>query len=108
MIDRRKFMQTAAAGGLMLTGRTASYAKSELPDNKHLASILNNDINNMLVSSSGAQMTAEEYRRAVRGLIEPRPGVLAQNVGLPDPVIYRSSVATPFEKYLGEISRKTC
>src|SRR5438445_10410098 len=62
-------------------------------NNKSLGSILNNDINNILGVLSGAKTTPAEYKKAVLHLLDAKPGVLAQNVGMPDPVIYRSQVA---------------
>ena len=78
-----------------------SLAASEIPDNKKFGSILNNDINNILYAVSGPQTTPAEYKKAVMHLLDAKPGVLAQNVGVPDPVIYRSEVATGWDKYLG-------
>jgi hypothetical protein len=71
---------------------------------KRLGTIFNNDINNILVSCSGAGTTPAEYQRAVYTLLDMQPGVLAQDVGAPDPVLYPSRVATPFDKYLEEAS----
>ena len=56
---------------------------------------------------SGARTTPAEYARAVEALLRGEPGILAQNVGLPDPVIYRSAVATGFEKHLVEVTGQT-
>lgn len=66
---------------------------------KTLGTIFNNDINNILGASSGANMTPEEYQRAVYAILDMQPGALAQDVGQPDAVIYRTSVATTFDKY---------
>jgi inosose dehydratase len=79
----------------------------DLPGNKKLGTIQNNDINNILCNSSGKDMTPDEYRTAVCHLLEGKPTVLAQNVGLPDPVIYRSTVATRWDTYLVEVSLLT-
>ena len=43
---------------------------------------------------------SQEYARIVGCLLEGEPKVLSQDVGLPDPVTYRSKVATTFDKYL--------
>jgi hypothetical protein len=43
------------------------------------------------------------YRTKVLHLLDTRPGVLARNVGLPDPVIYRTKVATTWDKYLQQV-----
>jgi len=69
--------------------------------NKKLGSVLNNDINNFVFAVSGADTTPAEYRKAVDHLLDTKPGVLAQNVGMPDPVIYRTNVATTWDKYVG-------
>ena len=74
-----------------------------LPGNRRLGSILNNDTNNILNASSGEKITAGEYKKAVLHLLDARPGVLAQNVGMPDPVIYRSKVATTWDKYHAQV-----
>src|SRR5262249_5965053 len=85
----------------------ASTAGRELPNNKQLRIILNNDINNILTSCSGKNITAQEYKRAVEALLGGKPVVLAQNVGMPDPVIYRSKVATSWDKHNVETSLLT-
>lgn len=72
---------------------------------KKLGSILNNDINNILFAISEEETAPEEYRKAVLHLLGAAPGVLAQNVGMPDPVIYRTEVATTWDKYHGEVRR---
>ncbi|MFH1008553.1 MAG: hypothetical protein V1800_13810, partial [Candidatus Latescibacterota bacterium] len=69
---------------------------------KRLGSILNNDINNILWAGSGPKTTPAEYKNAVMHLLDAGPGVLAQNVGMPDPVIYHTQVATTWDKYLTE------
>ena len=69
-----------------------------LPDNKKLGTIFNNDINNILLGVS-TRNAVEEYRRVLQVLLAAKPGVLAQNVGMPDPVIYPSRVATTWDKY---------
>src|SRR3990172_11591499 len=69
--------------------------------NKTFGVIQNNDINNILNASSGSEISAEEYREAINHLLDGKPGVLAQNVGMPDPVIYRTAVATTWDKHLG-------
>ncbi|MCP4641810.1 MAG: family 10 glycosylhydrolase [bacterium] len=72
---------------------------------KALGTIFNNDINNILHAVGTDESAAQVYRRAVDALLDLKPGVLAQNVGFPDPVIYRSDVATSFGKYLEEVSK---
>ncbi|MBX7258237.1 MAG: hypothetical protein K1Y02_17880 [Candidatus Hydrogenedentes bacterium] len=72
---------------------------------KKLGTIFNNDINNILWMSSGKDTTVEEYRYAVMRILDLKPGILAQNVGMPDPVIYRSKVATTWDKYHAEVTK---
>ncbi|MCK4590497.1 MAG: hypothetical protein KAT86_01985, partial [Candidatus Latescibacteria bacterium] len=74
-------------------------------NSRQLGSILNNDINNILYAGSGPQTTPAEYKKAVMHLLDTQPGVLAQNVGMPDPVIYRTQVATTWDKYVGEVKK---
>src|SRR6185503_6817689 len=93
------------AGGFTLG--SASAAAGPLPHNKKLHSIFNRDINGLLYSSSGADTSPEEYRRMVLALLNSKPAVLAQNVGMPDPVIYRSKVATSWDKHIVEVSLQT-
>jgi len=71
---------------------------------KRLGTIFNNDINNILATSGGADTTPEAYQRAVYAILDMKPGVLAQNVGMPDPVIYPSDVATQFDKHHEEVT----
>ena len=76
-------------------------------DNRELGSVFNSDINGLLWVSSGADSGPDEYRQMVRDMLGYGMTVLAQNVGLPDPVIYRSQVATSFDKYLVEETLNT-
>jgi hypothetical protein len=71
---------------------------------KRLGTIFNNDINNILATSAGVDTTPESYQRAVYAILDMKPGVLAQNVGMPDPVIYPSDVATQFDKHHEEVT----
>lgn len=73
---------------------------------RRLGSIFNNDCNNILASLDGERSSPADYRRVVEVILDRRPGVLAQDVGLPDPVLFRSRVATPFSKYVVEVSRQ--
>ena len=41
-----------------------------IPHNKRLGSILNNDIDNILTSLSGAETTPAEYKKAVMHLLD--------------------------------------
>jgi len=90
-----------AAALFTLMASPAVFASEGRPDNRAFGSILNNDVNNILYAVSGAQTTPAEYKKAVMHLLDAKPGVLAQNVGMPDPVIYRSNVATTWDKYVG-------
>ena len=82
---------------------TTPAVRPEIPDNKKLGSILNNDINNILIALSGSKTTPAEYKKAVFHLLDAKPGVLAQNVGMPDPVIYRTQIATTWDKYHNQV-----
>jgi len=93
------------AAGLLVTYLAAGGHRDKQPrvpeNGKQLGTIFNNDINNILYASSGPDITVEEYRHAVECLLDAQPGALAQNVGCPDPVIYRSEIATTWDKYVG-------
>jgi len=86
------------------TGDTSCIA---LPGNRQLGSIFNNDINGLLYVSSGEYTTPDEYAHMVRDMLGYGMSVLAQNVGMPDPVIYRSQVATGWAKYHAEVTQRT-
>ena len=110
-VDRRKFLSLVAATFASSTGWLVSSGEARalggLPNNKHLRIILNNDLNNLLWASSGGRITLQEYTRGVEALLQGKPVVLAQNVGLPDPVIYRSKEATSLAKHIVDVSLKT-
>ena len=77
---------------------------------KGLGTIFNNDIDNILCAmdaGKGAEGIAEEYRALLGNILAAKPGVLAQDVGQPDPVIYRSDVATTFDKHLVDVALET-
>ncbi len=103
---RRHFMKYTAGAAI---GAAAALTASASGDDqnegvagmsgKRLGSIFNNDSNNILVAGSGADTTAEEYSQILGVLLDAGPGVFAQDVGCPDPVIYRSDVATVLDKY---------
>ena len=106
--DRRGFLKA----GLVISVLGPELSKGlvagkGMKDNRKLGLVYNNDLDNILYASSGKDITPEEYRRAVGHLLRGRPNILAQNVGLPDPVIYRSQVATTHNKYLAEVSQLT-
>ena len=80
------------------------------PETPHMptyGSIFNNDINNILYSLDGAVSGPASYVGAVDAILDMRPGVLAQSVGLPEAVLYPSRVATTFDRHLVEVSRDT-
>src|SRR5579872_5781715 len=111
--NRREFLKTgtAAAATNLVGGSSTRAADKRLNGRsftgKRLGSILNVDINGLLSSMSGGSTTVDEYRRGVNDFLNFRPGMVSQNVGLPDPVIYRTSVATLFSKYLVDVALKT-
>ena len=74
-------------------------------DTKLLGTILNNDIDNILTAGSGPKTTPDEYQKSVMHLLDTKPGVLVQNVGMPDPVAYRTQVATPWDRYIAEVTK---
>jgi len=113
-LDRRSFMKTSLSGAgaalafgpnwsRRLEASDANNGPPQLPANKQIGSIFNSDIDNIFQALSGEKTTPAEYKKAVGHLLDTKPGVLAQNVGMPDPVIYRTKVATIFEKYYNEV-----
>src|SRR2546426_8736776 len=112
--NRREFLRTGGATVVAsCAGRSSERATdiaSKAPGfvGKRLGTIFNNDINGLLMgeegrSTSGENTTPEEYQKAVYSVLDSKPVVLAQNVGMPDPVIYRTSVATTWDKYHAEV-----
>src|SRR2546422_8990671 len=98
--NRRECLKMAiSAAGFRAPAGAAAVA------GKRLGTIFNNDINNILAASSGSEITPAEYQRAVFAILDMKPGVLTQNVGMPDPVIYSTSVATTWDKYHEEVTR---
>ncbi len=71
---------------------------------KNLGTIFNNDSNNIIYSLDTKSATAEGYLTVLRVLLDRKPGVFAQCVGFPDPVIYPSKVATRWDKYAVEVA----
>lgn len=105
-LRRPSFARVAFVVLWLFFAKSAAWAAAaELPpDNRQLRSIFNNDADNILYAMDSAKTAAEivaDYRAALEPILEARPGVFAQNVGNPDPVIYRSRVATPWSKYVG-------
>ncbi len=73
---------------------------------KNLGTIFNNDCNNILAAMAGKKSTPADYRRVVEILLDRKPGVFAQDVGLPDPVLFRTKTGTTLSKYIYEVSRQ--
>lgn len=105
---RREFLKTtgvvAASVVVAAHGGIAKSGTGPALSGKRLGTIFNNDLNNIIAASSGGGTSPEEYQRAVYAILDLQPGVFAQDVGAPDPVLYPSQVATPFDKYLAEAS----
>lgn len=77
---------------------SASTAWDELPSNRDLGSIFNDDEASLLERLWDDEMTPEQYRKAIDRLLDAKPGVLAMCVGLPDPVWYTSQVASMIDQ----------
>ena len=89
------------AGFSLVTEREAAAGAVVPVDGKQLGTVYNACMSTNFTVSSGPQITVKEYRDIVGWIVTAQPGVLAQNVGLPDPVSYRSEVATSYDKYVG-------
>ena len=89
------------AGVSLVTERDAAAGAIVPVDGKQLGTVYNACPSTNFTVSSGPQITVQEYRQIVGWIVTAQPGVLAQNVGLPDPVTYRSEVATTYDKYVG-------
>ena len=76
-----------------------------LPDNRRLGTIFNNDINNIILGM-GATGTIDTYRQALDAILAARPGVFAQNVGLPEALLYPTDVDNMFDKHLIEVAKQ--
>ena len=87
------------------TGQEKQSASFRLPGNRKLGTIFNRDIDGLLYASSGEKTNADEYRRMLGALLQAEPGVLAMNVGMPDPVTYHTRVATTWDTYLSDVVR---
>ena len=78
---------------------------NSLPDdNRSFGTIFNNDTNNVLYAldaGKSPKSIISDYRHVMAQIAEAHPGIMAQNVGNPDPVIYRSNEATAWSKYIG-------
>ncbi len=67
---------------------------------KKLGTVFNNDDSNVAWALDEKTATIDDYVKVVNALLDMKPGVLAQCVGYPDPVMYPSKVATRFTKYI--------
>jgi hypothetical protein len=70
---------------------------------KKLRTIFNSDESNVTMALEPTTATAADCRNVIHAILNLGPGVLSQCVGLPDCVIYRSQVATPFNKHAAEV-----
>ena len=69
-------------------------------DTKKLGLIFNDDTNNILHGARPDGLTTQQYQRVFQSLLSSgKPGIFASDVGYPDPVFYRSEVATYISKY---------
>ncbi len=73
-------------------------------DPRKLGTIFNDDSGNMCFGNAVGGCTPEQYKKVVLTLLRSgRPGVFAFDGGQPDPVKYRSEVATYHTKYYEQI-----
>ena len=73
-------------------------------DPKRFGTVFNDDTFNMWFGNAVGGCTPEHYKDVVLTLLRcGKPGVYASDGGQPDPVRYRSEVATCFSKYYEEI-----
>ena len=71
---------------------------------KRLRTIFNSDESNVTMAMDPNTAKPADCRNVIHAILNLGPGVLSQCVGLPDCVIYRSKVATPFTKYAAEVA----
>ena len=76
-----------------------------LPDNRRLGTIFNNDINNIIIGM-GTTGTVDTYRQALDAILAAQPGVFAQNVGLPEALLYPTDVDNMLDKHLVEVAKQ--
>ncbi len=76
-----------------------------LPDNRRLGTIFNNDINNIIIGM-GTTGTIDTYRQALDAILAAQPGVFAQNVGLPEALLYPTDVDNMLDKHLVEVAKQ--
>jgi hypothetical protein len=82
-------------------GKTAGYT------NKRFGTIFNNDINNIMYSMSGKETEIGDYLAPVYAILDSKPGIFAQNVGMPEAVIYKTKVDSTFDKYYVDVAKVT-
>ena len=105
---RRSFLMagTAIAASLTQVGSNRADVKATFDSTnavgRRIGSIFNNDLDNILHTSSGPKCTPDEYVRVVDAILDLQPGALAQNVGNPDGLIYRTTVTNTFDKHVAE------
>jgi len=102
--------ETLELASIELMVRYSSQAKSEhvaghnkRPNGKTLGHIFNSDGPGLLLLTAGKNTTPAEYKQLVLDMLDMEMDVLAQNVGLPDPVLYHSKIATTMDKYYIEL-----
>ncbi len=79
-------------------------------DRKKLVVLLNNDADSFIFSRFGKpdpEIVVQQYRTLLGIFLAAKPGIFAQRVGSPDPVLYRSEVATIYGKNVVEATKKT-
>ena len=75
-----------------------------ITNGKQIGSIFNNDVDGLLGAILNSESPVDDYSRGVHAMLDLQPGLLAQNVGWPDPVSYRSEIATNVIKYHTEVT----
>ena len=93
----------ATAAVLAITPITMA-GPPQVPSGKNLGSIHNADnVSPFLWQTSGKETTAEEFKSVVASMLKAKTKILAQRVGWPDPVAFRTEVGTTIDKYMYEI-----
>ena len=76
-----------------------------LPDNKHLGTVFNNDLNNIILGM-GTTGSIDTYRQTLDAILAAQPGVFAQDVGLPEALLYPTDVDNMLDKHLVEVAKQ--
>jgi sialidase-1 len=71
---------------------------------KSLGTVFNADDSNVAAALGAEGGNPVEYLRIYHALLDLKPGLLAQCVGFPDPVVYPSAIATSMDKHLAEVA----